>query len=54
MNSEQEKLYEQLGHTWRHFASWREKVLAGYLTVLAGLAFDRRVSARVARRRSTP
>jgi hypothetical protein len=31
------KLYEQAGQTWRHFASWREKSLAGYLTVLAGL-----------------
>lgn len=32
------KLYEEIGHTWRHFASWREKSFGGYLTVLAGLA----------------
>ena len=33
-----EKLYEEIGRTWRHFASWREKAFAGYLTVLAALA----------------
>ena len=32
------KLYEEAGQAWRHFASWREKTFAGYLTVLAALA----------------
>lgn len=31
-------LYKELGCTWRHFAVWREKIFAGYLAVLAGLA----------------
>lgn len=34
----EEKLYEQLAVTWRHFALWREKSFAGYLTLLAGLS----------------
>ena len=34
-----DKLYEQLSRAWIHFASWREKIFAGYLTVLAGLGF---------------
>jgi hypothetical protein len=34
---EREKLYDELGQTWRHFASWREKSFAGYLTVLTTL-----------------
>jgi hypothetical protein len=33
-----DKLYEEIGRTWRHFGSWREKAFAGYLTVLAALA----------------
>jgi hypothetical protein len=32
------KLYEEAGQGWRHFASWREKTFAGYLTALAALA----------------
>lgn len=32
-----EELYKAASETWRHFASWREKIFAGYLTVLAGL-----------------
>jgi len=32
------KLYEEAGQAWRHFASWREKTFAGYLTALAALA----------------
>jgi len=38
MPIEDEKLYEEIGRTWRHFASWREKAFAGYLTALAALA----------------
>lgn len=36
-----ETLYAELGHAWRQFISWREKIFAGYLTVLAalGIAF---------------
>lgn len=33
------RLYDEAGHAWRHFASWREKTFAGYLTALAALAF---------------
>lgn len=38
-----DKVYQELALTWRHFASWREKILAGYLAVLAalGVAFTR-------------
>src|SRR5712691_7966000 len=32
------KLYEEAAQAWRHFASWREKTFAGYLTALAALA----------------
>jgi len=32
-----EKLYSEAGEAWRHLTSWREKIVAGYLTVLAGL-----------------
>jgi hypothetical protein len=32
------KLYDEAGQAWRHFASWREKTFAGYLTALAALA----------------
>lgn len=38
MPIEDEKLYEEIGRAWRHFASWREKAFGGYLTVLAALA----------------
>jgi hypothetical protein len=34
---ENEKLYSEAGEAWRHLTSWREKIVAGYLTVLAGL-----------------
>ena len=34
---EDDKLYVQLAQMWQHYASWREKIFAGYLTVLAGL-----------------
>ena|SRR6266478_4654882 len=33
-----DKAYEEIGRAWRHFASWREKIFAGYLSVLAALA----------------
>ena len=38
----EDKVYEELAVTWRHFALWREKSFAGYLTVLAalGVAFS--------------
>jgi len=35
---DENKIYQELALTWRHFASWREKVFAGYLGVLAALA----------------
>ena len=43
------KLYEELAHIWQHFASWREKIFAGYVTVLAalGVAFSQNTSARI-------
>ena len=37
MPTDDQKLYEEIGQAWRHFASWREKIFAGYLTVLAAL-----------------
>ena len=42
-------LYEELGRAWRHFASWREKIFAGYVTVLAalGVAFSQNTSVPV-------
>ena len=30
-------LYAEVSAAWHHFAAWREKTLAGYLTILAGL-----------------
>lgn len=33
----EDKLYDELGKFWMYFASWREKLLAGYASVLAGL-----------------
>ncbi|MBI2871197.1 MAG: hypothetical protein HYY14_05740 [Candidatus Omnitrophica bacterium] len=43
------KLYEELADIWRHFASWREKIFAGYVTVLAalGVAFSQNTSAPI-------
>jgi hypothetical protein len=38
MPIEDEKLYEEIGRAWLYFDSWREKIFAGYLTVLAALA----------------
>lgn len=32
-----ERRYAELGQMWRHFVLWREKIVAGYLTALAGL-----------------
>ena len=34
-----EKLYEEIGRAWLHYVSWRERIFAGYLSVLAVLAF---------------
>jgi hypothetical protein len=34
-----DKLYEEIGRVWQYFDSWREKIFAGYLSVLAALAF---------------
>lgn len=35
---DEKKLYEECGEAWRYLSSWREKIFAGYLTVIAGLA----------------
>lgn len=35
---DENKIYQELALAWRHFASWREKVFAGYLAVLAALS----------------
>ncbi|MDO8473437.1 MAG: hypothetical protein Q7T05_06430 [Dehalococcoidia bacterium] len=35
---DENKIYQELALTWRHFASWREKVFAGFLAVLAALS----------------
>jgi hypothetical protein len=37
MDEMQKLLYEELGRTWQHFVSWREKIFAGYLAVQAAL-----------------
>jgi hypothetical protein len=34
-----DKLYEEIGRTWQFFASWRDKLFAGYLSAIAALAF---------------
>jgi hypothetical protein len=39
MSISDEKAYEEVGRAWRHFASWREKIFAGYLSLLAALAW---------------
>jgi hypothetical protein len=35
----EDKLYTEIGQNWLHYVSWREKIFAGYLTVLAALAY---------------
>jgi len=49
VNEADSMLYAEAASTWRTFAAWREKTLAGYLTILAGLgfAFHHNVSAPV-------
>jgi hypothetical protein len=39
MPIDDDKLYEEVGRVWQYFDSWREKIFAGYLSVLAALAF---------------
>jgi hypothetical protein len=39
MNEDDKLIFEQLRETWLHFATWRERIFAGYLTVLAALAY---------------
>jgi len=34
-----DKLYDELCQAWRLFVSWRDKIFAGYLSVLAVLAY---------------
>jgi hypothetical protein len=34
-----DKLYDAAAELWKYFASWREKLFAGYLTVVGALAF---------------
>jgi hypothetical protein len=34
-----DKLYEEIGRAWQQYTAWREKIFAGYLSVLAVLAF---------------
>ena len=41
------KLYEEIGKAWQYFDSWREKIFAGYLSVLAALAFGLSKSASI-------
>ena len=49
MIKDPEKLYNEAGQNWRHFASWREKSFAGYLTVLTalGIGFSQNTSVAV-------
>jgi len=35
----EDRLYDELGRAWQYFATWREKIFAGYLSVLAVLAY---------------
>jgi hypothetical protein len=39
-------IYEEAGRAWIHFVTWRERIFAGYLTVLAalGVAFHAEAS----------
>ncbi|HEV3482291.1 MAG TPA: hypothetical protein VGR97_08180 [Candidatus Acidoferrales bacterium] len=39
MNEDDKSLYEQLGKAWLQYVSWREKILAGYLTALGALGY---------------
>jgi hypothetical protein len=38
------EMYSEVGQTWRHFAGWREKIIAGYLTSIAAIATALHVS----------
>ena len=37
-NIDAKSIYEQASENYRHFLAWREKIFAGYLTILAALA----------------
>jgi hypothetical protein len=39
MPIDDDKLYDQLGRAWIHYALWRERIFAGYLSVLAALGY---------------
>ena len=39
MNEDDKLIFEQLRETWLRFAAWRERIFAGYLTVLAALGY---------------
>ncbi len=39
MGIDDQDRYEQLGKAWRHVVSWRDKLFAGYLTVLGALGY---------------
>jgi hypothetical protein len=36
---DEDMLYKEIGQIWQFFASWREKLFAGYLSAIAALAF---------------
>lgn len=36
---DEKSIYEQTAELWKHFSSWRDKLFAGYLTVMGALAF---------------
>ena len=38
-------MYSEVGQAWRQFLDWREKIIAGYLTVIAAIATAIHVSA---------
>ncbi len=40
------KFYEELGQNYRYFLGWRERLFAGYITVLAGLGLGFAMSGR--------
>src|SRR5579863_3753418 len=39
MTISEDKRYDELGQAWRQFVSWRDKIFAGYMTVLATLGY---------------
>lgn len=39
MSINDEKLYDELGRVWQQYVLWREKIFAGYLSVLAALGY---------------